>query len=154
MTQDFQLSALKTILNRFEPSRNTLIPLLQEVQAEFGYIPPAAIRPVAQRVGVFPSEVSGVITFYAQFYTTPRGRNIIRVCRGTACHVRGARTVLQTVERFTGLKDGQTSEDMRFTLETVACLGACALSPVMIANKTYYGKVNPGRIEAVLRNLK
>jgi NADH:ubiquinone oxidoreductase subunit E len=153
MAQEFDLDSLEQILKRFEPTRANLIPALQEVQEEFGYIPPAAIRPVARHIGVFPSEVSGIITFYAQFYTTPRGRNVVRVCRGTACHVRGGRTVLQTVMRHTGIKDGETSEDMRFTLETVACLGACALSPVMVINNTYYGKLNPGRIEALLKNL-
>lgn len=153
MAQEFDLDSLKQIMKRFEPTRANLIPALQEVQEEFGYIPPAAITPVARHIGVFPSEVSGIITFYAQFYTTPRGRNVVRVCRGTACHVRGGRTVLQAVMNYTGLKDGETSEDMQFTLETVACLGACALSPVMVVNSTYYGKLNPGRIEALLKSL-
>ena len=153
MAQEFDLDSLKQIMKRFEPTRANLIPALQEVQEEFGYIPPAAITPVARHIGVFPSEVSGIITFYAQFYTTPRGRNVVRVCRGTACHVRGGRTVLQAVMNYTGLKDGETSEDMQFTLETVACLGACALSPVMVVNNTYYGKLNRGRIEALLKSL-
>jgi NADH:ubiquinone oxidoreductase subunit E len=148
-----EMEKLQRIVKKFQPVRNDLIPLLQAIQEEFGYIPQESIRPVAAYVGVFPSEVSGIITFYAQFYTTPRGRNIIKVCRGTACHVRGGRTVLQSVMKFTGVKDGETSEDMCFTLETVACLGACALSPVMVVNKTYYGKLNPGRIVAVLRTL-
>ena len=153
MAQEFDPDSLERIIKRFKPTRANLIPALQEVQEEFGYIPPAAIRPVARHIGVFPSEVSGIITFYSQFYTTPRGRNVVRVCRGTACHVRGGRTVLQTVMKCTGIKDGETSEDMEFTLETVACLGACALSPVMVVNKTYYGKLNPGRIEALLKSL-
>jgi NADH:ubiquinone oxidoreductase subunit E len=153
MAQDLEMGKLEEILRRFEPYRANLIPALQEVQEEFGFVPPQTIPRVARYIGVFPSEVSGIITFYAQFYTTPRGRNIVRVCRGTACHVRGARTVLQTAMKFTGIQDGETSEDMRFTLETVACLGACALGPVMVVNKVYYGKLNPGRIEAVLRSL-
>jgi NADH:ubiquinone oxidoreductase subunit E len=153
MAQEFDPDSLERIIKRFKPTRANLIPALQEVQEEFGYIPLAAIRPVARHIGVFPSEVSGIITFYSQFYTTPRGRNVVRVCRGTACHVRGGRTVLQTVMKCTGIKDGETSEDMQFTLETVACLGACALSPVMVVNKTYYGKLNPGRIEALLKSL-
>jgi NADH:ubiquinone oxidoreductase subunit E len=144
---------LERILDGIKPARENLIPVLQTVQEEFGYIPPESIRPVADYMGVFPSEISGIITFYAQFCTTPRGRNVIRVCRGTACHVRGGRTVLNAVKKLTEIEDGDTSSDMRFTLETVACLGACALSPVMVVNKTYYGKLNPGRIEAVLKNL-
>lgn len=153
MAHETDKTPLAEILDRFQPDRASLIPLLQEVQAEYGYIPPDAIEPVANRAGVFPSEVTGVISFYAQFYTSPRGRNVIKVCRGTACHVRGGRTVLQTVMKCTGIKDGETSQDMRFSLETVACLGACALSPVMVANRTYYGMLNPGRIEAILRDL-
>jgi NADH:ubiquinone oxidoreductase subunit E len=84
---------------------------------------------------------------------TPRGRNVVRVCRGTACHVRGARGVLRVVQKVLAIDDGQTSEDFKFTLETVSCLGACALSPVMVVNKTYYGQMNPKRIETVLQAL-
>ena len=84
---------------------------------------------------------------------TPRGRNIVRVCRGTACHVRGGRGVLRVAKKVLGIEDGQTSEDLKFTLETVSCLGACALSPVMVVNKTYYGQMNPKRIETVLEAL-
>ncbi|MEI7448892.1 MAG: NADH-quinone oxidoreductase subunit NuoE [Desulfomonile sp.] len=153
MEQGFDMGRLKRILEGIKPARENLIPVLQTVQEEFGYIPPESIRPVADYMGVFPSEISGIITFYAQFCTTPRGRNVIRVCRGTACHVRGGRTVLNAVKNLTEIEDGETSSDMRFTLETVACLGACALSPVMVVNKTYYGKLNSGRIEAVLKNL-
>ena len=153
MEQSFDTGRLMNILNGAKPVRENLIPVLQAIQEEFGYIPPESIKVVAEHMGVFASEVSGIITFYAQFCTTPRGRNIIRVCRGTACHVRGAKTVLQSVVRLTGIHDGETSEDMKFTLETVACLGACALSPVMVVNKIYYGKLNSGRIEAVLKGL-
>jgi NADH:ubiquinone oxidoreductase subunit E len=153
MGEEFHNGHLQRILAGFEPVRENLIPVLQAVQEAFGYIPAAAVRPVARHTGVFPSEVTGIITFYSQFYTTPRGRNIVRVCRGTACHVRGGRTVFHAVAKHTGLAEGETSEDMRFTFETVACLGACALGPVMVVNKTYYGKLNPGRIEAVLKAL-
>jgi NADH:ubiquinone oxidoreductase subunit E len=153
MTQHIDIGRLTKILDGVKPVRENLIPVLQAIQDEFGYVPPETIRPAAEHMGVFPSEISGIISFYAQFCTTPRGRNVVRVCRGTACHVRGARTVLQAVARFTGLKDGETSADMQFTFETVACLGACALSPIMVVNKTYYGKLNSGRIEAVLKGL-
>lgn len=153
MGQVNDIESLDEILQRFQPERENLIPLLQAIQEEFGYVHPDAVGSVARYIKCFPSEVSGVITFYNQFSTSPRGKNVIRVCRGTACHVRGGRTVYQTVKKFTGLEDGETSEDMRFTFETVACLGACALSPVMVVNKAYYGKLNAGRIEAVLKNL-
>jgi NADH-quinone oxidoreductase subunit E/NADP-reducing hydrogenase subunit HndA len=127
-----------------------LIPVLQRVQDEYGYIPPETIRPIAARLGLFPSKIQGVVSFYSQFYTEPRGKNVVTVCRGTACHVRGGRGVLRVVQNILGLKDGETSQDFSFTLETVACLGACALSPVMVVNGQVYGRMNPKRIEVVL----
>lgn len=153
MGQDLDIELLGNVLRRFQPGRENLIPALQAIQEEFGYVHLGAVGQVARHISVFPSEVTGVVTFYTQFTTAPRGRNVIRVCRGTACHVRGGKAVYQTVRKFTGLDDGETSEDMRFTVETVACLGACALSPVMVVNKAYYGRLNPGRIEVVLKNL-
>jgi NADH-quinone oxidoreductase subunit E len=153
MSSSVDITKLNEVLEHFDAGRHNLIPVLQAVQEVLGYIPPEVISTVAHHLGVYASEVSGVITFYAQFYTTPRGRNVVRVCRGTACHVRGGRTVLQAAMKSTGLKDGETSEDLRYTLETVACLGACALSPVMVVNKTYYGKLNAGRIDVLLRDL-
>jgi len=143
-------------LNKLQPilenagSEADLIPILQMVQDEYGYIPSETMEPVALALNVFPSKVQGVITFYAQFYTEPRGKNIVTVCRGTACHVRGGRGVLRVVQNILGLKDGETSPDYEFTLETIACLGACALSPVMVVNDKVYGRMNPKRIENVL----
>jgi len=143
-------------LNRLNPllagaaGESDLIPLLQQVQEEYGYIPPQTMAPIARKLKISPSKVQGVISFYSQFYTEPRGRNVVTVCRGTACHVRGGRGVLRVVQKILGLKDGQTSEDYEFTLETIACLGACALSPVMVVNGKVYGRMNPKRIENVL----
>jgi NADH-quinone oxidoreductase E subunit len=141
---------LDEILKQFQGKPSDLIPALQAVQEQYGYIPKEFVKPIAEALHVFPSQVQGVMTFYAQFAMTPRGRNIVRVCRGTACHVRGGRGVLRLVSRTLGIEDGETTEDLNFTLETVACLGACALSPVMVVNKTYYGQMNPKRIETVL----
>lgn len=153
MSSQVDGTQLNAVLEKFDVGRHNLIPLLQAVQEVLGYIPLDTVQTVANHLGVYASEVSGVITFYAQFYTSPRGRNIVRVCRGTACHVRGGQTILQAAMKSTGLKDGETSEDLRYTLETVACLGACALSPVMVVNNTYYGKLNAGRIEGLLMDL-
>jgi NADH-quinone oxidoreductase E subunit len=141
---------LDDILKQYHGKPSELIPALQAVQEQYGYIPKEFVKPIAEALHVFPSQVQGVMTFYAQFAMTPRGRNIVRVCRGTACHVRGGRGVLRLVSRTLGLEDGETTEDLNFTLETVACLGACALSPVMVVNKAYYGQMNPKRIETVL----
>lgn len=142
---------LHSILENYKGQKWNLIPLLQEVQEEFGYIPPETIAPIAKALHLFPSEVQGVITFYAQFSLKPKGKYVIRVCRGTACHVRGGRTILRLIEREMGLEPGQTTEDYQFTLETVACLGACFLAPTMMVNKTYFGRLSPPKINTILK---
>ena len=147
--EEVDLSKLPSIIADAR-QESDLIPLLQKVQDEYGYIPPGAVEPVAEAVKVSASRVQGVISFYSQFYTEPRGRNTVTVCRGTACHVRGGKGVLRVVQKNLDLKDGETSEDYEFTLETIACLGACALSPVMVVNDQVYGRMNPKRIENVL----
>lgn len=128
-----------------------MIPLLQKVQEHYGYVPPETLERIARHLRVFPAEVQGVVTFYAQFSLTPKGRNIVRVCRGTACHVRGGRSILRVAEENLGISDGQTREDLRFTLETVACLGTCFLAPVMMVNRDYYGKLVPPQVQSILR---
>ena len=146
---------LKEVLNKTlagnSGDKSALISVLQAIQEEFGYIPPQTIEPVAEALRVFPSQVQGVITFYAQFYTTPRGKNIIRVCRGTACHVKGGRSILKTVKNELGIDDGETTEDLKFSIETVACLGTCFLAPVMMVNRNYYGKLVPQKVSSVLK---
>ncbi len=132
---------------------SNLIGLLQKVQDRFGYLPPGALEQISRRMRVPLVRIWGVVSFYAQFYTEPRGRHTIRCCRGTACHVRGAKRVIKTVEDVLGIADGETRPDLAFSFETVACLGACALSPVMVVNGTYYGKLNARRVEAVLGRL-
>ena len=131
-------------------AESDLIPILQMVQEEYGYLPAETIPPIGEALRIPPSRVQGVISFYSMFYTAPRGRFVVTVCRGTACHVRGGRGVLRVIQKILGLRDGQTSEDYLFTLETVACLGACALSPVMVVNGQVYGRLNPKRIETIL----
>jgi NADH-quinone oxidoreductase E subunit len=151
--QQVDLAALQGILKGAVGHRDALIPALQQVQEHYGYVPEDTIRPIARALGLFPSEVQGVVSFYAQFSLTPRGRNLVRVCRGTACHVRGGRGVLRVVKKILDIEEGHTTEDLNFTLETVACLGACALAPVMVVNQVYYGQMNPKRIETVLQSL-
>ena len=114
-------------------------------------MPKEAIERIADTLKLFPCQVYGVVTFYSQFYLTPRGRNTVRVCRGTACHVRGGRSVLRAAEQILGISEGDTTEDYKFTLETVACLGACALGPVIVVNGKYFGKTNPRRMETILK---
>ncbi len=139
------------ILSRYQDKQWPLIPLLQEVQDGIGYIPPEAIEPIARSTGLFPAQVQGVITFYEQFHTTPRGKNIVRVCRGTACHVRGGRTILKIVKQNLDIEEGETTPDMQFTLETVPCLGTCFLAPAMMINKDYFGKLAPPKVRNIIQ---
>jgi len=141
---------LAAIIDKYRDQKWGLIPLLQEVQEAFGYIPPAAIEPIAKAMNMFPTQVQGVITFYAGFSLQPKGRYVLRVCRGTACHVKGSRSILRMTKKELDLQEGETSQDYQFTLETVACLGACFLAPTMMVNKTYYGKLTPPKVTSIL----
>jgi len=145
------LDQVQSILQRHEHEKWGLIPVLQEIQEIFGYIPPEIIIPVADTLRIYPSQVQGVLTFYAGLSTEPKGKFVVRVCRGTACHVKGGRSILRFIKRELGLEEGETSPDYQFTLETVACLGACFLAPTMMVNKTYYGKLSPPKVSSILK---
>jgi NADH:ubiquinone oxidoreductase subunit E len=149
--QAVDLEKLDPILEEFAGKKWPLIPLLQRVQEAFGYIPPEAMEPIAKALNLFASQVQGVVTFYSQFYTAPRGKHIVRVCRGTACHVRGSGSVLKIVKQNLGVEEDETTPDYNFTLETVACLGACFLAPTMLVDNEYYGKLVPSRVMNVLK---
>jgi len=137
---------IETIIADYQGQKWALVPLLHEIQGVFGYIPPEAIPGIARGLGLFPCQVQGVISFYTQFYTVPRGENIVRVCRGTACHVRGGKTILKLVKQELGLEEGETTPDMKYTMETVACIGVCALAPNIVINKDTYGHMNPKKV--------
>ncbi len=141
---------LKEIFSHYTGDRQELIPLLQETQEKFRYLPAAAMREIARFLHIPESTVYGVSTFYAQFKLTPLGKRIIRMCRGTACHVRGAGKVLAEMEKQLGIKAGETTEDMEYTLETIACIGACALAPTMTIENETYGKMTPKKVAEVL----
>jgi len=126
----------------YKKERGPLIAILQEVQERLGYLPKEAIYEMSRLMKMPVSEIFGVLSFYAQFRTTPRGRNIVTVCRGTACHVRGAPRILKETENRLGIKEGETTPDLEYTLETVACIGVCALAPNMVINKETYGQLN------------
>ena len=140
----------EAIVESHKDAKWALIPLLQDVQETFGYIAPEFIEPVAEALDLFPSEVQGVITFYAGFSLEPKGKNIIKICRGTACHVKGGRSIQRFLKKELGLKEGETSADYQFTLETVACLGACFLAPAMMVNRSYFGKLSPPKVNSIL----
>ncbi|OGO39483.1 MAG: NADH dehydrogenase, partial [Chloroflexi bacterium RBG_16_57_8] len=139
LTTKADLEQIERIIDGYRGQKWALIPLLHEVQRFLGYIPPETIPSIASGLGLFPSQVQGVITFYEQFYTTPRGKNVVRVCRGTACHVRGGKTILKLVKQQLGVDEGETTPDYNYTLETVACIGVCALAPNLVINKQTHG---------------
>ena len=138
------------ILEPWRGRKGFLIPVLQSVQHVFGYVPKEAIEAISREMKMPTAEIYGVVTFYAQFHLNPRGRNIIRVCQGTACHVRGAKNVLKALEDELHVTPGQTTADERFTLETVACLGACGLAPVMMVNDDTHGRLTPESVCKIL----
>jgi NADH-quinone oxidoreductase subunit E len=151
MPEPLELSKMEPVLEKFRGQEGALIPALQEAQGIYGYLPEEVLVHVSQGLKIPLSRVYGVVTFYAQFYVTPRGRHTVRVCRGTACHVRGGKNIRKAVQQFLGIEENETTPDFKFTFETVACLGACALSPVLLVDKTYYGKLTPGKVGKVLK---
>ena len=145
------LAQIEKLIARHQEQKWPLIPVLQKVQEEFGYIPAEAIQPLASAFHLFPSQVQGVITFYAQLYTTPRGKRVVRVCRGTACHVRGGKTNRKLVKQHLGVEEGETTPDLEYTLETVACIGVCALAPNLVVGNRVCGRMNPKKVEQLFR---
>ena len=134
--------------------KDDLIPILQETQAELGYLPAVAMRDIAQHLETTPNSVFGVATFYAQFRFKPTGKKRILVCRGTACHVRGGPRILTEVEKILGIGDGEITPDGEYSLETAACFGSCALAPVMVINDRVYGRMTPAKVREVLGKSK
>jgi NADH:ubiquinone oxidoreductase subunit E len=143
-----------TIVDEYGCNRDSLISILQDVQNEYHYLPEDMLRQVARRLELPLIQVYGVATFFKAFSLKPRGEHMVRVCLGTACHVRGAPAVLDEVKRRLGVEPGETTKDMQFTLETVNCLGACALGPLLVMDDKYQGQMSPGKIRKVLRDHK
>ena len=147
-------SQLAEILVPYKGKKGVTIAVLQQVQDELGYLPREAIDEIAKTLRISQSEIYGVITFYAQFRTKPRGKHVVRVCRGTACHVRGGGVVLDQVKLDLGIEENESTKDMEYTLETVACIGACALAPAMVIDEDTFGKVTPGRVSEIFASRK
>jgi len=137
---------LSAILSTYRGRQEELIPILQEVQEELGYLSEEGMQDIARFTGVAESQVYGVATFYAQFRFVPQGRNHIQVCRGTACHVRGARRILEEVTKQLGMDGAGTSADREYSVETVACIGACGLAPCLMVNKRVEAKMTPKKV--------
>ncbi|MEW5924174.1 MAG: NAD(P)H-dependent oxidoreductase subunit E [Candidatus Zixiibacteriota bacterium] len=136
-----KIEKVNEVINRSPKVPGSLIAVLQDIQREFHYLPRMAMEATARELNVPLSKVCSVATFYNAFSLTPRGENIIRVCKGTACHIKGADLILEQLETGLGLKPGQTSDDLKYTIEVVNCVGACAMAPLMIVNGKYHGNV-------------
>jgi len=145
-------SKLNAIIDKYQNRADYLIQILLEIQNQNHWLPKEALETVAVRLQVPYSRIQNVATFYKAFSLVPKGRHEIHVCLGTACHVRGAPRVLDTVQDVTGIKPGETDSELKFSLETVACLGCCALGPVMEVDGKYHGKMAPARVAEILKN--
>lgn len=152
--EPIDLQAVYDILDRHVGEKGMLIPVLQEVQDVYGYVPEEAANAVADGMGIYRSQVYGVLTFYTQFHLSPRGRHIIRACAGTACHVKGGKQVINRMEAVLGVGHGGTTEDLVFSFEHVACIGACGLAPVIMIDENAYGNLDPNKAETILKKFR
>ena len=141
---------LQVILSEFDGKQEEIIPILQKVQDAYSYLPEDSMQQIARFVHVPQSRVYGVATFYAQFRFTPTGKNIVSICRGTACHVRGAPAILEETTAVLGLDGEGTTEDMEYTVETVACIGCCALAPCVTVNEEVHGNLSKKKVRTLL----
>jgi NADH-quinone oxidoreductase subunit E len=139
------------VLQKYQHDKSVLVDILHDIQAETGYLPREVLEETSQALDVPLSRVYSVATFFKAFSLEPRGRHLINVCMGTACHVRGAVKVLERIEQELGIKTGETTSDLKFTLEIVRCVGACALGPMVIIGEDYHGEITPDTVSPVLK---
>ena len=142
---------VKEILGIYQSDRSQLISILQDIQAEYNYLSREAVTQVSQAMGIPLTQVYSVATFFRSFSLAPRGKHTVHVCTGTACHVRGAMRVLEEIERELNTVRGKTTRDMKFTLETVNCVGACALGPITVIDGEYAGQMKPDKVKTLLK---
>ena len=152
MPQNENKAKVKQILKKYQHDKSALIDILHDTQADIGYLPKDALEEISSGLDIPMSRVYCVVTFFKAFSLTPRGRHLINVCMGTACHVRGSDRVLEQIEKELGVKTGQNTPDLKFTLETVNCVGACALGPMVIIGEDYHGEMTPEKVSDVLKN--
>ncbi len=145
---------MEKYLKEFANEQKELIHILHKVQKEHGYIPPEAITAISKHLNISESEIYGVLTFYKAFSLVPRGEHVVTVCMGTACHVRGGPQIVEEMERSLDIEVGQTSADDKFTLETVNCLGCCAIGPVVVVDGKYYSHITVKKVNEVLKDYK
>jgi len=148
--EEIDLTGAHQVIDKFQDMQGALMPVLQEIQEVYGYIPEPTVHLVAERLNVYTSQIYGVLTFYAQFHLEPRGKYIIRVCMGTACHVKGASRIGNTIQERLGIAHAETTEDLKFTAEYVACIGACGMAPVIMVNEGTYGSMSVQKTNEVV----
>lgn len=148
------LSKTKKIIESYRGKKGILIPLLQDIQKEYGYVPKDSIKLIAEAFDLYPSEIYGVLTFYTQFYTTPRGKHTIKVCQGTACHVMGGKALLDYISDKLQIDEGETTKDKLFSLERVACLGCCGMAPVIMVDEEFYGGCDFKKVDQIIQKYK
>lgn len=152
--QELDFSRVDEIIEQTPNKKGALIPVLQKVQKVYGYVPEESIERIADGLHVYPADVYGVLTFYSQFKLKPRGEYIVRVCAGTACHVKGSARIAEDLVTKLNVAVGDTTEDRKFTLETVACVGACALAPVVIVNEDVHAKMTSDETRKMITSLQ
>lgn len=150
--EDLDFTQIDRIIEPYLGKKEMVIPILQKVQDHLGYLPRSAMEYVARQMRIPLSRLYGITTFYAQFKMRPRGRYIIRVCKGTACHIQGSPKIADRIEDILGIPGGETTPDLKFTLEEVACIGACALAPVIMVNDNPHGRLSPDKMKAILNS--
>lgn len=151
---DVDLKLIKPLIEKYKNKKGSLIPILQGTQDIYGYLPEEALIEIAEATGIELSDMYGVATFYTQFRLNPVGKHIIKVCHGTACHVQNADSITEALEDALKIKDGETTEDNFYTLESVACLGCCSLAPVMMIDDETYGKLSGKSAVKIIKEIK
>ncbi len=152
--QEVDLTAANKVIDKYLDMHGNLMPVLQGIQEAYGYVPEETVFLAAERLNVYPSQIYGVLTFYAQFHLKPRGKYIMRVCMGTACHVKGAGRIGDTIKDRLGVAHAETTPDLKFTAEYVACIGACGMAPVIMVNDATYGSMTVQKMDEVIAKYK
>jgi len=148
------LSPAKKLVKQYRSKKGVLIPLLQDVQAAYGYVPGEVVTLIAKELGIYPVDIYGILTFYAQFYLTPQGKHIIKVCQGTACHVMGGKELLDYIADKLGAVEGKPTKDGQFSVERVACIGCCGMAPAIVVDRDFYGRCTIQTIEGILNKYR
>jgi len=141
----------KKLIKQYSGKKGPLIPLLQDIQKKYGYVPKEAIDLISKELNILPIQIYEVLTFYAQFHLKPRGKHTIKVCQGTACHVMGGKEILNYLSNKIGIKEGETTKDGMFTLDRVACLGCCGMAPVIVIDDDFYGNCTYQKIDYAIK---